>query len=124
MCSCICDKDLWHSETSDMTDHGTQFTSLSRENCADPNPNEFQQFLKGCKIHHIRSRVKHPQSNGKVERVILTIKQLWNHFQCWDATVLYYNYHRPHSSLENGCLRTPYQAFLDKMRNVKCNKAE
>lgn len=99
-----------------MTDHGTQFTSLSRENCKDPKPNEFQQYLKACNIHHIKSRVKHPQSNGKVERVILTLKQLWNHFQCWDAAVLYYNFERPHSSLENGCLRTPYQAFQDKIR--------
>jgi len=99
-----------------MTDHGTQFTSLSRENCKDPKPNEFQQFLKGSQIKHIKSRVKHPQSNGKVERVILTLKQLWNHFHCWDACVLYYNYERPHSSLENGCLRTPHQAFQDKIR--------
>jgi len=99
-----------------MTDHGTQFTSSSRDNCKDPKPNEFQQFLKGSQIKHIKSRVKHPQSNGKVERVILTIKQLWKHFQCWDAAVLYYNYERPHSSLENGSLRTPYQAFQDKIR--------
>jgi len=99
-----------------MTDHGTQFTSLSRENCKDPKPNEFQQYLRDSNIKHIKSRVKHPQSNGKVERVILTIKQLWNHFHCWDAAVLYYNYERPHSSLENGCLRTPFQAFQDKIR--------
>ena len=99
-----------------MTDHGTQFTSLPRETCKDPKINEFQQFLRNSNIKHIKSRVKHPQSNGKVERVILTIKQLWNHFHCWDAAVLYYNYERPHSSLENGCLRTPYQAFQDKIR--------
>ena len=30
-----------------MTDHGTQFTSLSRKNCKDPKSNEFQQFLRG-----------------------------------------------------------------------------
>jgi transposase InsO family protein len=107
-----------------MTDHGAQFTSLPRETCSDPKPNEFQQFLKDSGIQHIKSRVKHPQSNGKVERVILTIKLLWNHFQCWDVTFHYYNYKRPHSSLENGGIRTPYQAFIDKTRNVKCNKAE
>jgi transposase InsO family protein len=107
-----------------MTDHGTQFTSQPRDTCPIPQPNEFQQFLKNSGIHHIKSRVKHPQSNGKVERVILTIKQLWDHYDCWDAAVHYYNYKRPHSSLENGCLRTPYQAFLDKTRKVKCNKAE
>ena len=107
-----------------MTDHGTQFTSLPRDTCPIPKPNEFQQFLKDSGIHHIKSRVKHPQSNGKVERVILTIKQLWNHYHCWDAAVHYYNYKRPHSSLEQGRLRTPYQAFIDKSRNVNSNKAE
>ena len=105
-----------------MTDHGTQFTSLSRETCTYPRPNEFQQMLKQYGIVHIKARVKHPQSNGKVERVGQTLQQLWHHFQCWDATVLYYNYERPHSSLENGCLRTPYRAFLDKTR-VNCKRA-
>jgi putative transposase len=99
-----------------MTDHGTQFTSLPRETCVKPKPNMFQQTLEGFGIKHIKARVKHPQSNGKVERAILTIKQLGNHFQCWDAAFYYYNYERPHSSLENGCLRTPYRAFIDKTR--------
>jgi transposase InsO family protein len=107
-----------------MTDHGTQFTSNPTESCPEPNQNEFQEFLKELGIYHVKSRVKHPQSNGKVERVILTLKQLQDHFNCWNAVVHYYNYERPHSSLENGCLRTPYQAFLDKTRKVKRNKAE
>ena len=51
-----------------MTDHGTQFTSLPRDTCVDPKPNEFQQFLQRYDIKHIKARVKHPQSNGKVER--------------------------------------------------------
>lgn len=102
-----------------MTDHGTQFTSLSRENCLDPQQNEFQQLLKQLGIIHIKARVKHPQSNGKVERAGQTIEQLRKHFFSWDATVNYYNFKRPHSSLENGHLRTPYQAFQDKMREKK-----
>jgi putative transposase len=99
-----------------MTDHGTQFTSLPRESCSDPNPNRFQKILKCYDIKHIKARVKHPQSNGKVERVIQTIQLLGRHFKCWDSAVYYYNYRRPHSSLENGGLRTPYQAFIDKTR--------
>ncbi len=81
-----------------MTDHGTQFTSLPRETCKDPKPNQFQQSLKGFGIKHIKARVKHPQSNGKVERVIQTIKKLEGYFNCWDATVDCYNFKRPHSS--------------------------
>ena len=99
-----------------MTDHGVQFTSLPRETCSDPRPNEFQLFLQRFNIKHIKARVKHPQSNGKVERAGQTLQRLWKHFQCWDATVEYYNFKRPHSSLENSCLRTPYQAFIDKTR--------
>ena len=99
-----------------MTDHGVQFTSLPRETCGDPKPNEFQQFLDGYNIKHIKARVKHPQSNGKVERAGQTLQKLWKHYQCWDAAVSYYNFKRPHSSLENGSLRTPYQAFIDKTR--------
>ena len=107
-----------------MTDHGTQFTSLSRETCADPRPNEFQRILQSYGIKHIKARVKHPQSNGKVERVIQTMQNLREHFPNWDTAVYYYNFKRPHSSLENGCLRTPFQGFLDKTRKVKGNKAE
>jgi putative transposase len=99
-----------------MTDHGVQFTSLSRCNCESPETNEFQRTLKQHGVLHIKARVKHPQSNGKVERVGQTIKQLWKHFSSWEEAVLYYNFKRPHSSLENGRLRTPYQAFLEKSR--------
>jgi putative transposase len=99
-----------------MTDHGVQFTSLPRSTCATPRMNEFQQVLKQHGVLHIKARVKHPQSNGKVERVGQTIEQLRKHFSSWEEAVLYYNFKRPHSSLENGRLRTPYPAFLEKSR--------
>ena len=104
-----------------MTDHGTQFTSLPRETCLDPQQNKFQQLLKYYGILHIKARVKHPQSNGKVERAGQTIEQLRKHFPSWEETVDYYNFKRPHSSLENEHLRTPYQAFQDKMREKEKN---
>lgn len=99
-----------------ITDHGPQFTSLARESCAEPEPNEFQEFLAEKGVEHIKARVKHPQSNGKVERLFATLHRLKNHFGTWDATVEYYNFKHPHMSLENGKLRTPYVAFIDKMR--------
>jgi len=102
-----------------MTDHGTQFTSLSRDTCPDPQHNMFQQMLKQYGILHIKARVKHPQSYGKVERVGQTIQQLRKHFSNWDDTIHFYNFERPHSSLENSQLRTPYQTFLDIMRENK-----
>lgn len=102
-----------------ITDHGTQFTSLPRESCANPEPNEFQRFLAEKGIEHIKARVKHPQSNGKVERLFATLRRLKEHFGTWNAAVEYYNFRRPHMSLENGKLRTPYEAFVDKMRKAQ-----
>jgi putative transposase len=100
-----------------LSDHGTQFTSLKRENCSDPEENEFQKKLREYNIQHILARVKHPQTNGKMERWFGTLERLLIHFDGnVDRAVQFYNFKRPHMSLENGHLRTPYEAFLDKMR--------
>jgi putative transposase len=87
-----------------MSDHGCQFEE------------RFRDGLKEYKVKHIMARVKHPQSNGKAERAIQTIKKLWNELGSFDKAVKHYNYKKPHMSLTNGKLRTPYQAFLDKCR--------
>jgi len=87
-----------------MSDHGTQFE------------NQFTEGLKEFGSKHIKARVKHPQSNGKAERVIQTIKKLWKELGSFDKAVEHYNYKKPHMSLTNGKLRTPYQAFLEKKR--------
>ncbi len=98
-----------------MSDHGTQFVSVEAEGKL-LGESRFTEHLRELGIKHIKSRVKHPQSNGKAERVVGTLKQLWNYFGSIDKAVEYYNYKRPHMSLNNGKLRTPYQAFLDKSR--------
>ena len=87
-----------------MSDHGVQFE------------NQFTEALKQVNSKHIKARVKHPQSNGKAERAIQTIKKLWNELESFDKAVKFYNYNKPHMSLTNGKLRTPYQAFLEKKR--------
>ena len=87
-----------------MSDHGTQFE------------NQFMECLKEVGSKQIKARVKHPQSNGKAERAIQTIKKLWKVFGSLDKAVKHYNYKRPHRSLTNGKLRIPYKAFLEKQR--------
>jgi putative transposase len=87
-----------------MSDHGPQFEE------------QFTEGLKEVGIKHIKSRVKHPQSNGKAERAIQTIKKLWKELGSLDRAVEHYNYKKPHMSLTNGKLRTPHQAFLEKQR--------
>jgi len=102
-----------------MTDHGSPFTGQEREGCSEPGPTEFQKCLMKHHVKHIKARVKHPQSNGKVERVFQSIYKYKLHFGSWRKAVEYYNFRRPHMSLENGKLRIPYQAFLYKMRKPK-----
>jgi len=87
-----------------MSDHGTQFEE------------QFTEGIKKVSSKHIKARVKHPQSNGKAERAILTIKKLWNELGSFDKAVKFYNYRKPHMSLTNGKLRTPHQAFIEKQR--------
>jgi len=99
-----------------ISDHGTQFISIPRETCPKPEINVFQAKLKDLKIQHIKARIKHPQSNGKIERFVQTIRSLDKHFGDMNKAIDYYNLHRPHMSLDNGSCRTPIQAFKDKMR--------
>ena len=94
----------WGTYRQMMSDHGTQFEE------------QFTEGLKKEGTKHIKARVKHPQSNGKAERAIQTIKKLWNELGSFDKAVEHYNYKKPHMSLTNGKLRTPYQAFLEKKR--------
>lgn len=101
----------WGLPKQVMSDHGTQF-------CADEDRvYEFSEHLKEKGVIHIKARVKHPQSNGKVERLVYTVKDLLDKCKDLDEAVKFYNEKRPHMSLENGHLRTPIQAFHEKKRN-------
>ena len=93
-----------------ISDHGAQFISNV------DGDSRFKAFLVQNGIKQILCRVKHPQSNGKVEK--------W--FECYDkhrlafATkeefVVWYNEIRPHRALNFEVLETPAQAFIRKMR--------
>ncbi len=97
------------------SDHGAQFIANEQEG-KKKGESKFGEVLKIYGIKQIFARIKRPQANGKVERLISTIKMLWREFGSLDKAVKHYNYKRPHRSLTNGKLRTPYQAFLEKMR--------
>ena len=95
-----------------LTDHGTQFF-----NNQDPHFKEtgFQAFLKEKGIRHILGRVNHPQTNGKVERLFLTlVKALPEFGYDMKKVAHWYNEVRPHMSLGVDGLDTPRQAFLSK----------
>lgn len=79
---------------------------------------EFELRVKEKGVHQIFARRHHPQSNGKNEKLNGTIKRLMKKGLSFSDAVKHYNFKKPHWALDTqeGKLRTPYQAFLDKMR--------
>lgn len=94
-----------------LTDHGTQFVNVHGEE----GEHEFADWLKSLKVKPIYARVKHPQTNGKIERLFQTLARGWKAFGSLDAAVAWYN-KRPHMSLDlaSGRLRSPAQAYVEK----------
>ena len=80
-------------------DHGSQFISR-----------EWRSFVKGAEITDIRTRIAHPESNGRLERLHrthreegLTGEALTGYYSALDAMERwdeYYNYRRPHSAIK------------------------
>ena len=94
-----------------ISDHGTQFVS----NITDAS-STFQDFLKSKNIKSILCRIKHPQSNGKVERWFDTYDNHREAFSSKEDFLHWYNEVRPHRSLRFDVLETPEQAFIRKMK--------
>ena len=94
-----------------INDHGTQFIkTISEEN------SRFQEYLKLKGIKQILCRIKHPQSNGKIEKWFDIYVRHRNAFKTKEEFLHWYNELRPHSALKFDVLETPQQAFLRKMR--------
>ena len=92
-----------------LTDHGSQF-------CKDKDDNyRFRNEVQAKGTELILARVKHPQTNGKQEKFHHTFDRLLRYFDTPEEAVFYYNFQRPHTSLEKeGKLVTPYEAFILK----------
>jgi transposase InsO family protein len=76
----------------------------------------FDRWCKRNKIDHIRTRVKRPQTNGKVERLFQTIgKEISFCNKDLENFRYRYNQFRPHESLN---WQTPSQVFNDFNRNM------
>ncbi|MEM2870615.1 MAG: integrase core domain-containing protein [Thermoplasmata archaeon] len=108
-----------------LTDNGTQFTKTSYggEGYFDQKLRELER-TNGIKVEHIKSRVKHPQTGGKIERAIGTIKSKlrarWpdgeKQFDSLEEIITWYNTDRPHMSLRLEVGETPMMAFIRKLR--------
>jgi len=93
-----------------ISDHGAQFIhNLTGEG-------QFKEFLKAQGINQILCRIKHPQSNGKVEKWFQTYARHRHAFPDKETFLTWYNDVRPHLSLRIEILETPNQAFIRKMK--------
>jgi len=93
-----------------ISDHGAQFIhNLGGES-------HFQTFLEEQKIKQILCRIKHPQSNGKVEKWFQIYKNHRSAFETKEEFLVWYNEVRPHLSLRIDELETPHLAFIRKMK--------
>ena len=101
-----------------MTDNGSEFGSGNNVENKEDNP--FERLLIEMRIKHRYTKPYQPQPNGKIERFWKTLKEDFIEDAQYDdladlkeeliGYLLYYNEHRPHSSL-NGS--TPKDFILN-----------
>jgi transposase InsO family protein len=101
-----------------LTDRGSQFYTNKRDKYGDAE-SKFEAFLEEVKIWHIKSRVNHPQTNGKFEKWNDTYEKNRSRFENFDNFMNWYNNVRYHESLDNDqVLQTPQEAFWDRLPTV------
>ena len=108
-----------------LTDQGSGFYSWSREQTV------FQEYLDDQKIEHIVAEPHNPQSQGKVERVIQTIREelltkvKFTGFEDARAQIRSfihsYNMDRPHQGIEG---KRPVDRFYGVAREVEAAESE
>ena len=94
-----------------ISDHGSTFTS----NFIDAD-SKFRDYLKSKGIKPILCRIKHPQSNGKIEKWFNCYDRNREAFKIKEDFMHWYNNLKPHKALNFDELETPSQAFIRKMR--------
>lgn len=98
-----------------LTDNDTHFCNTHKKRDLT---HAFHGGVTRAGVYHIFTRVKHPQCNGKNERVFQTIERDAKRLGSLDAAVEFYNLKRPHMSLRWEALETPLQAFNRKKRKT------
>jgi len=94
-----------------ISDHGSTFTS----NIIDAD-SRFRDYLKSKGIKPILCRIKHPQSNGKLEKWFHCYDRNREAFKSKEEFLYWYNDLKPHKGLRFEILETPSQAFIRKLR--------
>lgn len=91
-----------------ISDHGSQFTSNN------DGESQFKNWLDVKGIKHILCKVKHPQTNGKIEKWFDLYERKRDRFKTPEEFLSWYNELRPHRALNWGVFETPSQAFERK----------
>jgi transposase InsO family protein len=98
-----------------ITDRGTQFYANKKDK-NDESESRFEAFLIENEIKHIKARVKHPQTNGKVEKWYDLYEKYRSEFKTFADFVKWYNTVRFHESLDQkNFLQTPENAFWSRL---------
>ena len=132
---------LYGKPASIMTDHGSQFYANEAE-ARKRGESTYEKKLVELGIRQILARVKHPQTNGKLERFHGEIQRKLHRFEAssyagavrdpvsghvggpfhteppkpaLERFMEWYNYNRAHMSLDWESGETPAQAFMRKM---------
>ena len=94
-----------------ISDHGSTFIS----NFAG-GYSRFREYLKSNGIKQILCRIKHPQSNGKMEKWFDCYDRNREAFETKEEFMYWYNDLKPHRALNFDELETPSQAFIRKLK--------
>ena len=92
-----------------ISDHGTQFCANKTDEKGFAE-HTFVEYLTQKGIKQILCRIKHPQSNGKIEKFFHLYERFRDQFGSLDKFIDWYN-NRPHGSLNLRVAETPNMAF-------------
>ena len=79
----------------------------------------FKEVLNLNNINYIIAWVKHPQTNGKIERRFGLLESKLKLFDSVDEFVLWYNPLKPHMNFNLNECETPKQAFWRKLSSER-----
>ena len=97
-----------------ISDHGSTFIS----NFTD-GESRFKEYLKSRGIKQILCKIKHPQSNGKMEKWFDCYDRNREAFKTKEEFMNWYNDVKPHRALKFDELETPSQAFIRKLKKIR-----
>jgi hypothetical protein len=95
-------------------DHGSQFYAIESDK-RDKGLTEFEIYLLKNKIRFIVGKVRHPQSNGKIEKFFVIFESKIRYFSSIDEFMQLYNCIRPHGVFDISKLETLIKMFYARM---------